>query len=199
MEYFEIPFEGTVLPGYFRKAAAGTKPAKTLIMIGGGETFAEDLVFYIAPQTAMNDPRIKAVAVTSAVVDAERLFATMPVATTTPKVLESFASFHCNVVKLVAYRWGVKMDNIPGLVAANKGFTFDPAKVTCPMLLLVGAGEYADKEVQRQQKECMDKLPNPKSKLVVTGFEEGASSHCIGENRSLMGEILFDWLDDVLK
>ncbi len=43
MEYFEIPFEGTVLPGYFRKAAAGTKPAKTLIMIGGGETFAEDL------------------------------------------------------------------------------------------------------------------------------------------------------------
>jgi hypothetical protein len=103
------------------------------------------------------------------------------------------------VVKLVAYRWGVKMDNIPGLVAANKGFTFDPAKVTCPMLLLVGAGEYADKEVQRQQKECMDKLPNPKSKLVVTGFEEGASSHCIGENRSLMGEILFDWLDDVLK
>lgn len=152
-----------------------------------------------APQTAMNDPRIKAVAVTAAVVDAERLFATMPVATTTPKVLETFSSFHRNTVKLVAYRWGVKMDNIPGLVAANKGFTFDPAKVTVPMLLLVGAGEYADKEVQRQQKECMDKLPNPKSKLVVTAFEEGASSHCIGENRSLLGEILFDWLDDVLK
>ncbi len=50
LEYFEIPFEGTVLPGYFRKAAAGAEPAKTLIMIGGGETFAEDLFFYIAPQ-----------------------------------------------------------------------------------------------------------------------------------------------------
>jgi hypothetical protein len=25
------------------------------------------------------------------------------------------------------------------------------------------------------------------------------SSHCIGENRSLMGEILFDWLDEVFK
>ena len=27
MEYFEIPFEGTVLPGYFRKASDGVKPA----------------------------------------------------------------------------------------------------------------------------------------------------------------------------
>ncbi len=265
LEYFEVPFEGTVIPGYFRKADNSGAPRPTLFLIGGGETFAEDLWFHIAPQTfergynfigvdlpgqglmpwegkffraamhvpvsavidyalkrpevdpkrfaaygisggggfapqtAMNDPRIKAVAVTSAVVDAERLFSAMPVATTTPKVMETFNPFHRNVVKLVAFRWGVKMDNIPGLVAANRGFTFDPAKISCPMLILVGAGEYADKEVQRQQKECMSKLPNPKSKLIVTSFEEGASSHCIGENRSLMGEILFDWLDDVLR
>jgi pimeloyl-ACP methyl ester carboxylesterase len=265
LEYFEIPFEGTVIPGYFRKADRRGAPRPTLFMIGGGETFAEDLWFHIAPQAfergynfiavdlpgqgllpwegkvfrpamnvpisavidyalkrpevdpkrfaaygisggggfapqaAMNDPRIKAVAVTSAVVDAERLFATMPAATTTPEQMATFSSFHRNVVTLVAYRWGVKADNIPGLVVANKGFTFDPAKVTCPMLILVGAGEYADKEVQRQQKECMDKLPNPRKKLVVTPFEAGASSHCIGENRSLMGEILFDWLDEVLK
>ena len=265
LEYFEVPFEGTVIPGYFRKADKSGAPRPTLFMIGGGETFAEDLWFHVgprafergynfisvdlpgqgllpwegkyfratqhlaisavidyamkrpevdparftaygisggggfAPQAAMNDSRIKAVAVTSAVVDAERLFGTMPVVTTTPKVLAGFTSFHRNVVKLVAYRWGVAPDNIPGLVAANKGFTFDPAKVSVPMLILVGAGEYADKEVQRQQKECMSKLPNPKSKLVVTGFEDGASSHCIGENRTLMAEILFDWLDDVLK
>ncbi|NTU43928.1 MAG: alpha/beta hydrolase [Chlorobiaceae bacterium] len=265
LEYFEVPFEGVVLPGYFRKADKSGKPRPTLFMVGGGETFAEDLWFHIAPQTfergynfvavdlpgqgllpwkgkyfrpamnipisavidyvlkrtevdplrfaaygisggggfvpqtAMHDSRIKAVAVTAAVVDAEQLFSTMPVATTTPGVLEGFASFHRNVVKLVAFRWGVKMDNIPGLVAANKGFTFDPAKVTVPTLLLVGAGEYASKEVQRQQLECMAKLPNSNSKLIVTGFEDGASSHCIGENRSLMGEILFDWLDDVFK
>jgi pimeloyl-ACP methyl ester carboxylesterase len=265
LEYFEVPFEGTVLPGYFRKSDKSGIPRPTLFMIGGGETFAEDLWFHIAPQAfergynfiavdlpgqgvlpwegkffraamnvpisavidyalkrpevdprrfavygisggggfapqaAMNDPRIKAVAVTAAVVDAERLFGTMPVATTTAQVMATFKSFHRNVVALVAYRWGVKADNIPGLVAANKGFTFDPAKVTCPMLILVGAGEYADKEVRRQQKECLDKLPNPKKKLVVTAFADGASSHCLGENRSLMGEILFDWLDEVLK
>jgi len=265
LEYFEVPFEGTVIPGYFRKADISGAPRPTLFMIGGGETFAEDLWFHIgprafergynfiavdlpgqgllpwegkyfraamhvpisavidyamkrpevdpkyfaaygisggggfAPQAAMNDPRIKAVAVTAAVVDAERLFSTMPVKRTTPDVLAGFTSFHRNVVKLVAYRWGVPMNNIPGLVDANRGFTFDPAKVNVPMLLLVGAGEYADKEVRRQQQECIGKLPNTKSKLVVTGFEDGASSHCIGENRSLMSEILFDWLDDVLK
>ncbi|MGV8059442.1 MAG: hypothetical protein AB2L12_15685 [Smithellaceae bacterium] len=50
LEYIEIPFEGTVLPGYFRKAAPGKTPVKTLIMIGGAETFVDDLFFYIAPQ-----------------------------------------------------------------------------------------------------------------------------------------------------
>ncbi|NCC26434.1 MAG: alpha/beta hydrolase, partial [Deltaproteobacteria bacterium] len=146
IESFEIPFEGKVLPGYFWKATPGAKPARTLLMIGGGETFAEDLFFYIAPQAhargynfatvdlpgqgmlplqgmvfrtdtnvamkavvdslvsrpdvdpdglaaygfsggglfvpqaAMHDPRIKAVAMNSAVVDAHALFATMPAA-----------------------------------------------------------------------------------------------------------------------
>jgi len=67
-----------------------------------------------APQTAMNDLRIKAVA------------------TTTPKALETFSSFHRNVVKLVAYLWGVPTDNIPGLAAANKRFAFDPFRLILP-------------------------------------------------------------------
>ena len=50
LQYFEIPFEKTVMPGYFRMADNSGKPAKTLIMIGGGETFIEDLYFYLAPQ-----------------------------------------------------------------------------------------------------------------------------------------------------
>ena len=50
LEYIEVPFEGTVLPGYFRKAAPGETPRKTLIMVGGAETFSEDLFFYIAYQ-----------------------------------------------------------------------------------------------------------------------------------------------------
>lgn len=49
VEPIEIPFEGAILPGYFQKAAADDQPRRTLIMIGGGETFAEDLYYYIAP------------------------------------------------------------------------------------------------------------------------------------------------------
>lgn len=265
MEYIEIPFEGTVLPGYFRKAAAGTKPAKTLIMIGGGETFAEDLVLYIAPQTydrgynfitvdlpgqgllpmegktfrpdmfvpmktvvdyalsrpdvdprhlasygysggggfvpqtAMHDPRIKAIAMNSAVVDAYPLFSTMPVVLATQTEIDSWTAFHGNIVKAICWRWGVPMDKPSGLAEANIGFTFDPAKVTVPALLIVGEGEYKSEEVKRQQKLCMENFPNPMKKIVITPTIEGATNHCVMENRSLVSQVLFDWLDDVFK
>ncbi len=265
MEYIEIPFEGTVMPGYFRKAAPGTKPAKTLIMIGGGETFAEDLFFYIAPQTfdrgynfltvdlpgqgllplegkpfrpdmnvpmkavvdyalsrpdvdpkqlasygysggggfvpqaAMHDPRIKAIAMSSAVVDAYPLFSTMPVVLATKKEIASWSTFHGNIVKAICWRWGVPMDNPAGLAEANKGFTFDPAKIAVPALLIIGEGEFKSEEVKRQQKVCMDNFTNPMKKMVITPTVEGATNHCVMENRSLVSQVLFDWLDEVFK
>lgn len=265
LEYFEIPFEGTVLPGFFRKAAAGTKPVKTLIMIGGGETFAEDLFFYIAPQTydrgynfmtvdlpgqgllplegkffrrdmfvpmkavvdyalgrpevdpqrlavygysggggfvpqaAMHDQRIKAIAMNSCVVDARPLFATMPVVKATQKEIASWSSFHGNTVKLVCWRWGVPMDKPAGLVEANEGFRFDPAKVAVPALVIVGEGEYKSEEVKRQQQLCLDNLPNLRKKFVVTPAMEGAANHCVMENRSLVSQVLFDWLDELFQ
>jgi pimeloyl-ACP methyl ester carboxylesterase len=53
--YIEIPYKdpelpgATVLPVYFMRVDNSGEKRKTLIMIGGGETFAEDLFFYIAP------------------------------------------------------------------------------------------------------------------------------------------------------
>ncbi|HMB22896.1 MAG: alpha/beta hydrolase family protein [Chloroflexota bacterium] len=49
VERFDIPFEGAILPGYFQKAVTDNKPRRTLLMIGGAETFAEDLYYFIAP------------------------------------------------------------------------------------------------------------------------------------------------------
>jgi len=265
LEYFEIPYEGTVLPGFFRKAAAGNKPTKTLLMIGGGETFAEDLFVYsgpqafdrgynfmtvdlpgqgllptegktfrpdmnvpmkavvdyvlsrpdvdpsrlaaygysggggFVPQAAMYDNRLKAIAMSSAVVDAYPLFSTMPVVTASQKEIDSWSTFHRNIAKAVCWRWGVSMDNLAGLADANKGYTFDPAKIYVPALLIVGENEYKSAEVKRQQEFCMNNLPNPLKKLVVTPAAEGAANHCVMENRSLVCQVLFDWLDEVLK
>jgi pimeloyl-ACP methyl ester carboxylesterase len=266
MEYFEVPFEGTVLPGYFWPAAAGQERRKTLLMIGGGETFAEDLFFYIAhathergynfvtvdlpgqgllpliarkpfrpdmnvplkavvdyalgrsdvdgdklavygysggggfvPQAAMHDDRIKAIGMNSCVVDAKPLFATMPVVKATQQEMHSWNSFHANTVKLVAWRWGVPMDKPAKLVEANEGFRFEPAKVKAPAIIIVGEGEYKSAEVQRQQKICFDNLPSTKKKMVVTPAAEGASNHCVMENRSVVAQVFFDWLDGVFE
>jgi len=49
LEPVEIPFEKKALPGYFLKVDTGQEPRKTLVMIGGGDTFVEDLYFYIGP------------------------------------------------------------------------------------------------------------------------------------------------------
>ncbi|PTN33045.1 alpha/beta hydrolase [Desulfonatronum sp. SC1] len=263
VEYFEVPFEGSVLPGYFWKAASGPEPTKTLLMIGGGETFAEDLFYYIAPQAhargynfatvdlpgqgmlplqgmvfrtdtnvamkavvdylvarpdvdpgrlaaygfsggglfvpqaAMHDARIKAIAMNSAVVDAHALFATMPAALDTPEQQAAWSSFHDGVVRSICWRYGVPMDQPEKLIDANKGNTFDPARIAIPALIMVGEGEYKSQEVQRQQKIALDNFSNPATKMVITPADEGASNHCVMENRSLIGHVLFDWLDEV--
>lgn len=263
LEYFEIPFEDTVLPGFFRKADSSGKPTKTLLMIGGGETYIEDLFFYIArqahdrgynfmtvdlpgqgmlphagqvfrtdtnvpmkavvdyalkradvdpeklaaygisggglfvPQAAMHDERIKAIAMSSAVVDAYPLFAHMPAATASLNDMSAWTSFHGNVVKSICWRYGV--DKPSQLIEANKGNTFDASKIAAPALLIVGEGEYRSKEVQRQQKEALDSFPDSRSSMVVTPSNEGATNHCIMENRSVVGQVLFDWLDTVFK
>ncbi len=91
------------------------------------------------------------------------------------------------------------MDRPAGLVAANKGYTFDPSKVTVPALIIVGEGEYKSLEVQRQQKIAMDNFPHPMKKMVITPANEGATNHCVMENRSLIGQVLFDWLDEIFQ
>ena len=265
LESVEIPFEGSVLTGYFRKAAPGGKPAKTLLMVGGGETFALDLFFYIAPQAfargynfltvdlpgqgllplegkpfrpdmdvplravvdyalsrhdvdhdrlaaygysggggfvpqaAAKDPRIRAVVMNSAVVDAYPLFSTMPAVRATERERAAWTPFHRNVVKVICWRWGVPQDRPEALAEANRGFAFDPTRVTVPALILLGEGEYRSEEVRRQQKLALEGFPNPHKKMVVTPADEGATNHCIMENRSLVGQVVFDWLDEVFR
>jgi alpha-beta hydrolase superfamily lysophospholipase len=53
-----INFEGKYLNGYFLKTDKNSKPKKTLIMFGGGDSFVEDLYFYIGPSGLKRDYNI---------------------------------------------------------------------------------------------------------------------------------------------
>jgi alpha-beta hydrolase superfamily lysophospholipase len=265
LEYLEIPFEGTVLPGYFRKGGAGGRPRPTLVMIGGGETFAEDNWFYIGPEAgkrgynfltvdlpgqgllplekhffradmevplkavldyayrrpeidptrlaafgisnggyfvpraAVSDKRLKACVVSAAVVDNYRMFAGMSFAQATKAEINRWPAFKRSVASAVAWRWGLDPADIKGQVEKGRNYQFDPSKVACPALSLVSAGDYANAETQKQQQEFIKALPNPRKKLVITRANEGASAHCLAENRSLMSQIVFDWLDELFQ
>ncbi len=147
------------------------------------------------PQAAEHDSRIKAIAMSTAVVDAYPLFKAMPVTQVTAEEKETWSSFHANVVSAICWRWGAAQDNPAELVEKNRGFSFDPPQIKIPALLIVGEGEYESNETRLQQQQCMAEFPNPLKKRVITPADEGASNHCIMENRSLMGQVLFDWLD----
>lgn len=45
IKYFEIPFEGFRLPGYFWRPAADTQKRPTLISVGGNDSSGEEMVF----------------------------------------------------------------------------------------------------------------------------------------------------------
>jgi dipeptidyl aminopeptidase/acylaminoacyl peptidase len=260
MEYLEIPFEDTVLPGYFLKSDRSDTPRKTLLMIGGGETFAEDLYFYIAPaaiargynfmtvdlpgqgglplegvyfrpdvETPMKtvvdyalgrpevdpsrlaaygisgggyyvpratayDKRIKACIANSLLYDLDRIFRSSLLQF--GDLFKKHDPMTYYILDMIAWRWGAK--NPLNLIAKNKEFKFDPRLITCPTLILIGEGEYrGSKEAQHQQDTGLETIQNPSKKLVIAPLDEGGGHHVLGENLSLMSQIVFDWLDEV--
>jgi hypothetical protein len=132
-------------------------------------------------------------------VDAHALFATMLAARATAGEKASWTPFHADVVKSICARYGVPVDHPAGLIGANRGNSFDPAQVVVPALILVGQGEYRSREVRRQQALAMQGFSHPAKRMIVTPADEGAANHCLLENRSLVGQALFDWLDEVLQ
>lgn len=53
IKHVEIPYEQSILPGYFMRASSDDIPRPTLINIGGSETFAEELYFWSAAPGAI--------------------------------------------------------------------------------------------------------------------------------------------------
>ncbi len=267
VEKFNVPFERTVLPGYFQKAAAGDEPRPTLLMIGGAETFAEDLYFFIAPAAIKrgcnfvtvdlpgqgdtpfqglafrSDTEVPIKSVLDALlarpdVDARRLAAYgisaggyfVPRAAAFERRIRACiansmlfdayeqwdksnirrvkgiykmiatwkAPFGMRMGQLMAWRWGVDMDRLYDLPEKNRSFVFDPARIECPTLILIGEGENQNPIIRAQQERAMAALPDPRKKYIIGPLDEGAGHHCLGETVGLMSAFVFDWLEEVL-
>jgi alpha-beta hydrolase superfamily lysophospholipase len=266
VETFSIPFAGGALPGYFHQASRGGEPRRTLLMIGGGETFAEDLYLYIAPaalrrgynfaavdlpgqgdlpfagvyfrpdveipmravldcllsrpdvdpqrlaacgisaggymvpRAAVHDGRIRACIANSLLFDLHEIFRHSPIPRLKGLVgwmADRKAPFQMRMLRLIAWRWGLPLDDVSAMVEKNRDCVFDPAGIACPTLILVGEGEYANPEVRRQHRHAMRVMPNPGNRLIIGPADEGAAGHCMGENLGLMSALAFDWLDEV--
>jgi pimeloyl-ACP methyl ester carboxylesterase len=274
LERVEIPFEGNVLPGYFAKVAADNRPRKTLMMFGGGDTFAEDLYGYIVPaglkrgynvlfvdlpgqgllpaegmpmrydaevpfsavvDYALNRPdvdpnglvtygisgggylvpravtvekRVKACVACSLILDLSKVWDDDYVMlhrraerSLLWKLIRRYVKWrhgsYFTMVDTYNWRWGT--DNILDTVEVSKKFIIDPKEITCPLLNIYSEQEYAESGAMRSWAErTKQDVSHPNSKVVILPQDEGADSHAIGTNLSLMSQVVFDWLDEVL-
>ena len=71
--------------------------------------------------------------------------------------------------------------------------------VSCPLLNVVSEREHAESaSIRAWAERCEREIFHPDARLVVMPQDEGADSHVIGTNLSLMSQVVFDWLDATL-
>ena len=96
-----------------------------------------------------------------------------------------------------AWRWGAR--TYAGMLDIARDFTLDPGAVSCPLLSIVGEKEYANSPVSRRfQDDAIRANRNPESRLIIVRASDGGDAHAMGTNLSLMAQLVFDWLDEVL-
>jgi pimeloyl-ACP methyl ester carboxylesterase len=274
LEAIAIPFEGNMLPGYFLKASQDSQPRKTLIMIGGGDTFVEDLYLfigplgvkrgynvlmvdlpgqgilpleglyfrpdaeipmgavvdyalarpdvdpqqlvafgisgggYLVPRAATKDKRIKALVACSAITDFYDYWTQDPALLRFARnefsflmqVLKRLLKLEPLLLMLESYEWRWGVAPLAPFLEAQRLYHFDPAEISCPVLMLIGEREYAEKLASHaQQHQMLERVAHPRKQLVITPANEGADSHAVGTNLSLMSQLVFDWLDETLE
>ena len=163
-------------------------------------TYGISMGGYVGPRAAAYDDRIKAVVTNSMLYDIYPIFqAYEPLMSN--KEMREFLPSAGKVLESLVWRWGGDVSGDPRqIIELNKSFKVDPSLVTCPVLILIGEGEYRSSSIIRtQQHHAMDVMPNPKNKLVIGKANEGMAHHCTVENPYLVSEVVFDWLDEIFQ
>jgi hypothetical protein len=270
LEVVSVPFEGKALPGYFARVDASGKARKTLFMVGGGDTFVEDLYFYIVPAAHKRDynvffvdlpgqgglpwdglywraemekpvtaaldcalsfpeidpqrlaiyglsgggyivpravtveKRFKACVACSIILDFSKVWSPRIASVESSRLFKiwrtlqpnRFASI-LNILATYEWRWGA--ETISQLMEMTRNHVTDPQKINCATLNLIAEQEYLGFGAGRVwAEECQQKIQHPRSEILVAPRNEGGDSHGIGMNLSLMSQMVFDWLDEIL-
>lgn len=274
VDIVEVPFQGEMMPGYFFKPSDSPTPHKTLILIGGGDTFAEDMYYFLTPAALKRDynlltvdlpgqgimpfkglvwphesekPVAKVVdyALSRSDVDSDRLAIfglsggghLVPRAVTVEKRIKAcvacalildfsavwnraFVTLNKRAESSLIYKalkayfkrkreayfdmvdtyvWRIGVKSAGDLIEGTQGYTVDPEKITCPFLNIVAQQEFEESSgMMAAAKIAQEKCPHPNNKLIVMPANEGADSHGIGTNLSLLSQVTFDWLDETL-
>jgi pimeloyl-ACP methyl ester carboxylesterase len=273
VEPVSVPCAGVDLPGYFVAPGDGQAERKTLLMIGGGDTYVEDLYLiigpaavrrgynllivdlpgqgglpfdglymrpdtenqipqvvdyalsrpevdgaqlaaygisyggYILPRALSVEQRIQATAVCSVLSDFHAWMTQTPMAVRFAENLDSLLvkaivrtrNLKPGLILLDTYAWRWGANRYADLLDIAKDFTLDPARITCPLLSIVGEKEYTNSAVSRRfQDDAVKANRNPQSRLIIVKASDGGDAHAMGTNLSLMAQLVFDWLDEVL-
>lgn len=160
---------------------------------------------YFAQRAAVADGgnRIKALIADSPISDPYRLsMAEFPPALLkTPVFVTNLVgqiAMHQNTMtSITAERtcWQFGVSSLSQLIEFGREI-IEPEKIHCPTLCLASEGEAP--MFLTQTHEVYNALKVPK-KLHIFSIEEGADAHCQVNNPTLMQEVVYDWLDDVLR
>jgi pimeloyl-ACP methyl ester carboxylesterase len=105
----------------------------------------------------------------------------------------------------ITWRFGLKISFNPQDIAARfaKAWDYlingkvDVRQVACPALLLAGEGEApVTLEITR---ECYEKLPHPRKRMIIFTKAQGGEAHCQVNNLALPNRAIFAWLEEVFQ
>jgi len=192
---YEVPLKAVVDYALSRPEVDGEKLALYGLSLGG----------YLVLRAAAFEKRIQACIANPPYLDfaqAQRKGLPAWIRTLNPQRLDSLLEWVARLNPLIrfaldTYYWILGVEKPSQIFSALEKFTLAglEGQITCPVLLIIGRGE--GKEILSQGRLLYERLPGEKS-LRVTEVTEGADAHCVSNNLSLMNQLAFDWLAEIL-
>ncbi len=146
---------------------------------------------YFVPRAAVHDRRIKAAVGNAVYTDVAVVFE-QHADNVEDNVGQRDATMGGRILQ-----WRFNMETLRDIREGMKEYAFDPARLTCPMLSIIGEGEYQNRKLQEQTEEAVRLAQDDRSTVMIPPLDEGAPAHCTWENNALAAQMTFDWLDEL--